>query len=472
MIIASIDIGSTWTKGALFEFSNNAVHLVGQAKHKTTLTNLFVGFHNVFKSLISGSLYSAQQNRIEILYSSSAKGGLSIAAVGLVPSLTLEAAKLAACSSGGRISCCYSYRITQSDLAEIECLKPDIVLLTGGTDGGNTEYVISNAESLAASNLRCPIIYAGNRAAVDSIKTILRKKNIYILNNLMPEVGVSSFEEVRETIRSIFIEEIMLGKGLDSISRFSNSQPSPTPFAIYELLGHIANYSDEWSEFMLMDLGGATTDVYSYVSEECEMGVVYRGLDEPDNKRTVEGDLGMRVSASNVVEMLESSDKQITTLDHNISIEHVRDYVDSIESSPEHISVTSEELFCDESIAQFCLTNAAARHAGRMKTVHTVDGKVYMQLGRNLRNIRKVIGSGGYLANQKKYRLNEIFDGMNIDHKGDEILVPTHIEYYCDEKYLIPLYANLALRFPKATAEAVVKYLNNVNQHISCFYDA
>jgi len=471
MIIASIDIGSTWTKGALFEFSDNAVHLVKQSKHKTTLVDLFVGFRSVFKSLTSDSRYSKLRHSIEILYSSSAKGGLSIAAVGLVPNLTLETAKLAAYSSGARISCCYSYRITQSDLIEIERLKPDIVLLTGGTDGGDTEYVISNAEILAMSNLCCPIIYAGNRVAVDSIKTILSKKDIYVLNNLMPEVGVSSLEEVREKIRSIFIDKIVFGKGLDSISRFSNCQPVPTPFAVHELVGHIAGYSDEWSKFMLMDLGGATTDIYSHVSEECEMGVVYRGLIEPDNKRTVEGDLGMRVSALNVVEMLESSEKLNTAINQNIKVEHVRAYVDSIEASPEHISVISEDMICDESIAQFCLTNAAARHAGRMKTVHTVDGKVHVQLGRNLRNVRKVVGSGGYLANQKKHHLNEIFGAMNIDHKGDEILVPTHIEYYRDEKYLIPLYANLALCFPKATTEAVVKYLNSVNQHTSSVSD-
>ena len=87
--------------------------------------------------------------------SSSAKGGLAVAALGLVPEITLEVAKLAACSAGAKLTQVLSYRLNGADIRALEQNPPDILLFAGGTDGGNTDYLLRNAQALARSSLRC-----------------------------------------------------------------------------------------------------------------------------------------------------------------------------------------------------------------------------------------------------------------------------------------------------------------------------
>ena len=56
-------------------------------------------------------------------------------------------------------------------------------------------------------------------------------------------------------------------------------------------------------ELLAVDLGGATTDVYSIASGmPKQLDTVYKGLPEPYAKRTVEGDIGMRYSIHGILE--------------------------------------------------------------------------------------------------------------------------------------------------------------------------
>ena len=103
------------------------------------------------------------------LASSSARGGLRVVAIGLVPELTAEAARQAALGAGAKIVGVYSHELTRSDVGEIEALRPDLLLLAGGTDGGNRTVIEHNVETLAASALTAPVIVAGNRIARDAV---------------------------------------------------------------------------------------------------------------------------------------------------------------------------------------------------------------------------------------------------------------------------------------------------------------
>ena len=166
-----IDFGSTFTKVVYIDLYRNKI--IAQAQHPSTVdSNITEGLKECFKKIseVSGidDLVSS-----EALACSSAAGGLRIACIGFVPDYSSEAANLAALGAGARVIGCYSYEITQKEIEEIKNLRPDIILLTGGTDGGDKKVIIHNAKMLAGCEWpETNIIVAGNKAAYDEINDI------------------------------------------------------------------------------------------------------------------------------------------------------------------------------------------------------------------------------------------------------------------------------------------------------------
>lgn len=137
---------------------------------------------------------------IQLKYSSSAKGGLAVAAMGLVPSITLESAKVTAHSAGAKIAQYYAYKLNRHDIAELEASPPDILLFTGGTDGGEASYGLANARALAESTLDCAIIYAGNRDIQDEVQQLLAHKDLITVDNILPDLDHPNPHAARQAI--------------------------------------------------------------------------------------------------------------------------------------------------------------------------------------------------------------------------------------------------------------------------------
>lgn len=454
MIITSIDIGSTWTKGASFRLSSiGELSLLGQETRPTSVENLAESFFDVRTALD----HWGRSDRL--FYSSSAKGGLCVAALGIVPEVTSEMARIAAYSAGAKLSQVFSYRLTRSDIAALEESPPDILLFAGGTDGGHTACVLHNADVIAASNLTCPIVYAGNRAIQDEVAELLKAQHVIFVDNLLPALERPNPEPARLAMREVFLATIVSGKGLDIIMNATGEEPTPTPYAIYEYSQHIRTHVPEWEEFMLIDLGGATTDVYSCHREQVVNGTVRRGLPEPLVKRTVEGDLGMRVSANGAASAGEHLIQEV--LQHNgFTDKSFRSYVERVSQHPDSLPNDATGLMFDEALAGSCVVNACSRQAGRVHQVSTADGLVNVQTGRDLSGIRRVIGSGGYLSRAEQFDLNPWLASLCVDDDGRQILAPRNIDFYRDEQYLFPLLANIARGYPKAAARAGISQLH------------
>src|SRR5262245_6486473 len=126
-----------------------------------------------------------------VLASSSAAGGLRIAVVGNVPGLTVEAANNAALGAGAKIVGSTAFKISVDKVGEIETMRPDMILLTGGVDGGDSATILHNAQMLALSEIAIPIVVAGNRSAAGRICEILRLggKEVRLVDNVMPKAG-------------------------------------------------------------------------------------------------------------------------------------------------------------------------------------------------------------------------------------------------------------------------------------------
>lgn len=456
--LLSIDIGSTYTKGALFSFSGDALQLLAQAKTPTTVGHLKEAFDKVRLEL------DPEKKADAVHWSSSARGGLAIAAIGLVPELTLKIAKLAALSAGGKVASVYSYKLTRQNLEEIATRRPDILLFAGGTDGGNESYVRHNIEQLALlparmAGLELPsVIYAGNAVLQDEVKEALEAAgfDVAVANNLMPQMDQMSPDGARERIREVFLRKIVHGKGLDEIINEVGSEPLPTPLAVLKLVEGLRNQSG-FGDFLLVDMGGATTDIYSS-GETLEKNdrVVKRGVREPIVKRTVEGDLGMRVSAR----VASQATRETLTLLLEGRDEAYGAYIERLMAAPDYLPVSEPELGFDRSLASACIHHALLRHAGTWKRVFTASGESMLQTGKDLRDIKKLIGSGGFLSALPSFKPAP----LPVEEGETLPLIPQSFTYYRDKRYLLPLLGNLTEAYGRPVLDFALAGLEEMGE--------
>lgn len=182
-----IDFGSTYTKITAVDVDEEKI--LGTAQSYTTIeTDIINGLNNALAILREkiGNIEFEEQYAC-----SSAAGGLRMVAIGLVPELTAKAARQASLGAGAKVLKTYSYELTEKDLQEIDEINPDICLLTGGTDGGNKENIVYNARMLARAKNHFPIIIAGNRNCADQCEEILKDKQTYVCENVMPRLDDS-----------------------------------------------------------------------------------------------------------------------------------------------------------------------------------------------------------------------------------------------------------------------------------------
>ena len=460
MQTVSVDIGSTWTKAALFAHEGEELTLVNHVLTPTTTHHLADGFFASLNQVlnVADARPLLKSGEVQLKYSSSAKGGLAVAAMGLVPSITLESAKVTAHSAGAKIAQYYSYKLNRHAIQELESAPPDILLFTGGTDGGEESYGLANAHALAGSKLDCAIIYAGNRDIQDEIQTILGHKDLTTVDNILPDLDHPNPFAARQAICAVFLSRIVKGKGLDVIVGETGEEPMPTPWTVYELVKAISDYDSAWKEFMLIDMGGATTDVYSASANTLSPDTVLHGVPEPFVKRTVEGDLGMRVSAVVVGESTQDMVKVIFAQQPQREEAFYR-YLRHLVGQPDYLPLSEEEKYFDTLLAGLCVGYAAERHAGTKKQVCTCVGNVDLQMGRDLTTVRKVVGSGGWLSRASQFDIHNWLKYRELDDQGKRILLPNQFEYYRDSNGLLPLLANVARLYPQAAARTSIQCL-------------
>jgi uncharacterized protein (TIGR01319 family) len=394
------------------------------------------------------------------LASSSAAGGLRMVTIGLVRELTAEAARQAALGAGAKLVGTFAYRLTENDLEKITALAPDIVLLAGGTDGGNMEVVLHNAAALGASSLACPIVYAGNRAAGDDARRLLSGKTLVRTENVMPEFNVLDIEPARAAIRGVFIERIVHAKGIDRAAAEFDAVVMPTPAAVLEGARLLADGA--LGSVLVIDPGGATTDVHSVAPGEPAPGIIPQGLPEPRVKRTVEGDLGMRHNAATVV---EAAGIAAIAADAGIGEEEVKALVKNLTANAGHLPVTASEKALDHALARAAVGIAVQRHCGTLKTVYTPTGPVTVQHGKDLRRVDAVIGTGGVLAASADARA--ILSCALADAREPLALKPVAPRLLLDREYLLYACGLLQSVEPHAALELALTHLTDLDREVA-----
>ncbi len=392
-----IDFGSTYTK--LRAVDMDAAAIIGSGQGPSTVdSDVTVGLHAALADLEAqmGGLPAFTHR----LASSSAAGGLAMVTVGLVPELTAEAARQAALGAGARLVGAFSYELTVGDMAAIAGLCPDLILLAGGTDGGNRTVIETNGARLAESTLVCPVIVAGNRQAADGVSRALGAVGmpVTVTENVMPDFGVLNIEPARAAIRWVFIDRIVHAKGIDRAAKMFDQVLMPTPAAAMEgarLLADGVEGQDGLGPLMVIDIGGATTDVHSIAAGAPAAGVVFKGLPEPYAKRTVEGDLGMR---HNVRAIVEAAGAEALAADAGLTAGRVAELIDAVADDVGRLPAGDDERALDRALARAAVGIAVRRHSGTTETVYATTGPVTVQRGKDLGDVGVVIGTGGPLA--------------------------------------------------------------------------
>ena len=452
----AVDFGSTFTKVTAIDGAE--ARILGTAGAFTTIaTDVMEGFTEALRSLhaqIGEFRYDT------LLCCSSAAGGLAMVAVGLVPDLTAKAARMAAEGAGAKVIKTYSYELSAEEQREIHAINPDIVLLCGGTDGGNHEVITANARLLAEIDRPFSIIVAGNKSANRELeKDLLASGKRYVITkNVMPAFGRLDIKPAQSCIRDIFIERIIDAKGLSRIQEMTEFPIIPTPLAVLigcELLSIGTKASSGIGDFMAVDMGGATTDVYSMAKGDPTVeNVVLKGLPEPYAKRTVEGDLGMRYSLGFLLEAVGAEDVAETA---GVDPTDVEAWVAKCTASPETIAPeSSTERRIDETLARCGIAEAVRRHCGVMERAYTPMGEIFVLSGKDMSATQSVIGVGGVLKNSA--RPARILAGAAATPRtmAAGSMVPASPGYMLDKRYIFSAMGLLSQVDPE-TALTIMK---------------
>lgn len=451
-----IDFGSTFTK--LTAVSTEAQDIIGTSSHFTTVqTDIAVGYHHALDKLTE----SMGQKLVfdEVIACSSAAGGLKMAAIGLIEELTVEAAKRVCLGAGAKVDLVFAHHLTKHEVKMITDLKIDIILLAGGADGGNTECVLFNAKLLGEMGIKIPILFAGNKSCQDEILAIFAEYNMdgHITENVMPRINQLNIKPAREKIRDLFLEKIIEAKGIKQIESEIDKVILPTPQAVLQAAELLAKgYLNEpgIGELVMVDIGGATTDMYSMSNPTRRSDVILQGLEEPFAKRTVEGDLGMRYSAQGVLKSLTKDEIALINAEKNIDIEKdVRYRAQHIDAIPE----TNYEHNVDQILAEMCAYKAMSRHAGKMEEVYTPMGMCYNQIGKDLTEVEFVIGTGGAII--KSRHPQEILAKVTNLFRNRMELRPTHPHYLLDKDYIMSAMGLLSQNHPLLALKIMKKRL-------------
>ena len=458
-----LDFGSTYTKLTAVDIDNEEV--LATAKDITTIENdIMIGFNKAYEKLIK-QLEGKDVNFIKKLACSSAAGGLKMVAIGLVPDLTAEAAKRAALGAGARVIKVYSYELTKDEIDEIRNLDLDIILLAGGTNGGNKQCIIHNAKMLVEGNINLPIVVAGNKSANDEIREIFNEASFYfsITENVMPQLNSLNVEPAREEIRKVFMDRITDAKGLSNAESFINDILMPTPAAVLNAAKVLGKGSDEEEgvgDLIIVDIGGATTDIHSIgYGEPTKGGVNMKGLEEPYAKRTVEGDLGMRYSAISLWEAAGSRKmrKYLGDIERKVDIESRCKYRNqNIRMVPQ----AEEEILFDEAMGKVATELSMERHCGIVECIYTPMGAVYNQLGKDLMEVKYMIGTGGVLVHSNNP--GEIMKAGTFDKENSVSLRPKNPKMLIDKTYILSSMGLLAQDYPDKAVRIMKKYLVEV----------
>jgi uncharacterized protein (TIGR01319 family) len=272
---------------------------------------------------------------------------------------------------------------------------------------------------------------AGNADARDEVELILAGNPVVLADNIVPRIGVLAPEGARTAIRELFLSHVIGGKHLSSRTDFAHMVQGATPDVVLTGVELLAESGD----VVVVDVGGATTDVHSVVELDPEEAGLSREVVAPTRvTRTVEGDLGMRGSALTTVEAAGRGD--------------LTDAAVRRRDDPGFVPEDDAERDLDEALAHEAVGLALRRHAGRSKVVVSPEGRVVERSGKDLREVHLLVGSGGVLRHGRPGVAERVFAGSVGDDVEGGWQLPRRADVTVDTDYVLAAAGLLATTHP------------------------
>jgi hypothetical protein len=506
--VVATDCGSTTTKAILIERANGSYRLRGRGEAPTTVEAPFddvtVGVLNAVgeleeltdrRFLSDGRIQApraADMGADLYLSTSSAGGGLQMLVTGVVKSMTAESAQRAALGAGAIVIDVVAVDDGRQDhqrVAAIRAIRPDMILMSGGTEGGTVQHLLDAAELLVAADPRprltrgfkLPVIFAGNSEAAEGVRRVLGDHfNLIVEENLRPMLESENLGPAREAIHRLFLEHVMAqAPGYDKLLSWASAPVMSTPRAVGEMVqlaareegvdvmaqapgydkllswasapvmstpravGEMVQLAarEEGVDVLAVDIGGATTDVFSVFGDQFN--------------RTVSANLGMSYSVSNV--MAEAGVANIRRwLPVPIADREVRNRLRNKMIRPTTIPQSREDLLLEQAVAREALRLALIHHgalASGLKGVQQARSMadVFTQTAAggtlvNMMSLGLIIGSGGILSHAPRRAQAAL---MMIDAFQPEGVTRLAV----DSIFMMPQLGVLASVLPEAAME-------------------
>jgi len=425
-VIVATDCGSTTTKAILIEYIDGEYRLKTRGEAPTTVEAPFedvtMGVLNAVAEVeeLSGRKLLDENGKFispsngttgtdVYISTSSAGGGLQMMVAGVVRSMTAESAERAALGAGAIVMdviASNDKRLPHQQIERIRHLRPDMILLSGGIDGGTTSHVVELAELISAadprprlgSSYKLPVIYAGNKNAADAVsQTLAEEVDLKIVDNLRPILERENLAPAREEIHELFMEHVMAqAPGYKKLMSWADAPIMPTPGAVGLIIKVIADMYN--IEAVGVDIGGATTDVFSVFRPDGGESVF---------NRTVSANLGMSYSISNV--FAEATLPMVMRwVPFKMDERDLRNRVKNKMIRPTTIPQSMEELIFEQAIAKEALRLAFIQHKNFATVLKGVQQQrtiadAFEQSGSgktivNMMSLDMLIGSGGVLS--------------------------------------------------------------------------
>jgi len=471
-VILATDCGSTTTKAILIEKVGGEYRLIVRGEAPTTVEAPFedvtMGVLNAVAEVseLSGRKLINEKGEIirpasngegcDIYIStSSAGGGLQMMVAGVVRTMTAESAERAALGAGAIVMdviASNDKRLPHEQIERIRQLRPDMILLSGGIDGGTTTHVVEIAELVSAANPRprlgigfkLPVIYAGNKDAREEVRKVLGDKvDLFIVDNIRPVLELENLAPAREKIHDLFMEHVMAqAPGYKKLMSWTDAPIMPTPGAVGLIMKMVADL--EGIEIIGVDIGGATTDIFS----------VFKGV----FNRTVSANLGMSYSISNV--FTEAGlDNIMRWVPFRIDPRDIRNRIKNKMIRPTTIPQTIEELIIEQAIAREAIRLAFVQHKAFATTLKGVQkvrtvAEAFEQERKltlvDMMSLNMIIGSGGILSHAPRRNQAAL---MLIDAYQPEGITRLAV----DSIFMMPQLGVLSTLHPKAAKEVFDK---------------
>ena len=433
--IVATDCGSTTTKAILIEWVDGEFRQTIRGEAPTTveapLNDVTKGvinatqeleelarlkYHNPnIKFMENGKFVIPRKGDIGVdayVSTSSAGGGLQMMVTGVVASMTGESAERAALGAGAIVMdliASNDKRMNHEKIERIRELRPDMILMAGGEDGGTVKHVVEMAELVASADpkprlgsaYKLPVIYAGNKDAREEIiKALGEKVDLIITDNIRPKLEIENLLPAREKIHNLFMEHVMKqAPGYNKLMEWTVGPEHeqvpimPTPAAVGNIMQAIAK--DENIEVVGVDIGGATTDVFSVFTKDFIFN------------RTVSANLGLSYSISNVLASA-GLENIMRWVPFDIDESELRNMIKNKMIRPTTIPSLLEELVLEQAIAKEALRLAFEQHksfASSLKGMQkqrdiseafsqSVSGETIV----NMMTLNLLVGSGGVLS--------------------------------------------------------------------------